>query len=107
MNRRVSFHPLAEQELNEAASYYDAASPGLGAAFLDEVERAIKQILEYPEATPLVNRVVHRKLVRRFPYSVMYSVQTDTIRILAIANQKWRPFYWRGRKRLSRGTAKV
>ena len=89
---------MAEQELNEAASYYNAASPGLGTAFLDEVEHAVKQILEYPEAAPLVNRVVRRKLVRRFPYSVMYSVQTDTVRILAIANQKRRPFYWRGRK---------
>jgi hypothetical protein len=93
MNRRVSFHPLAEQELNEAASYYEAGSPGLGATFLNEVEHAINQILEHPKAALLVNRVVRRKLVRRFPYSVMYSVQT-----LAIANQKRRPFYWRGRK---------
>lgn len=98
MTRRISFHPLAEQELNEAASYYNAASPGLGTAFLDEVEHAIKQILEHPRAASLVNRVVRRKLVRRFPYSVLYSVQTDTIRVLAIANQKRRPFYWRGRK---------
>jgi toxin ParE1/3/4 len=98
MTRHISFHPLAEQELNEAANYYNAASPGLGRAFLDEVEHAVTQILEHPEAAPLVNRVVRRKLVRRFPYSVMYSTQTDTIRILAIANQKRRPFYWRGRK---------
>lgn len=98
MTRRSSFHPLAEQELNEAASYYNTVSPGLGTTFLDEVERAVKQILEHPEAAPQVNRVVRRKLVRRFPYSVMYSIQTDTIRILAIANQKRRPFYWRGRK---------
>jgi plasmid stabilization system protein ParE len=74
MTRRSSFHPLAEQELNEAASYYNTASPGLGTAFLDEVEHAVKQILEHPEAAPLVHGVVRRKLVRRFPYSVMYSV---------------------------------
>lgn len=98
MTRQVSFHPLAEQELNEAASYYDAANPGLGATFLDEVERAVKQILEHPEASPLVNRLVRRKLVRRFPYSVMYAIHADSIRMLAIANQKRRPFYWRGRK---------
>jgi plasmid stabilization system protein ParE len=98
MTRQIVFHPLAEQELNEAANYYNGASPGLGAAFLDEVEHAVKQILEQPAAAPLVNGVVRRKLVRRFPYSVMYSIQTDTIRILAIANQKRRPFYWRGRK---------
>ena len=98
MTHRSSFPPLAEQELNEAANYYNAASPGLATAFLGEVEHAVNQILEHPEASPLVNRVVRRKLARRFPYRVMYSVQTDTMRILAIANQKRRPLYWRGRR---------
>ena len=98
MTRRISFHEMAEQELNEAASYYNAQRPGLGNVFLDEVEDATNQIRDHPEAAPLVNRSVRRKLVRRFPYGVMYSVQPDGIRILAIANQKRRPFYWRGRK---------
>ena len=30
MTHEVSFHPLAEQELNDTASYYNATSPGLG-----------------------------------------------------------------------------
>jgi toxin ParE1/3/4 len=98
MMRRVAFHPMAEQELNDAASYYNAQSPGLGNAFLDEVQRAVDQILEHPEAAPLVNRLVRRKLVPRFPYGVMYSLTPDSIRILAIANLKRRPFYWRGRE---------
>jgi hypothetical protein len=34
MTGRVSFHRLAERELNEAAQYYDAECPGLGATFL-------------------------------------------------------------------------
>ena len=71
MTRRVSFHPMAEQELNDAASYYNAQSPGLGHAFLDEVQRAVDQILEHPEAAPLVNHLVRRKLVPRFPYGVI------------------------------------
>jgi len=98
MTHEVSFHPLAEQELNGTASYYNATSPGLGATFLTEVGRALKQIRARPEAAPVVHGVVRRKLVRRFPYSVRYSIQAETIRILAIANQKRRPFYWRGRK---------
>jgi len=60
MNRQVSFHAMAEQELNDAASYYNALRPGLGQAFLDEAERAVTQILEYPEAAPLVNRTVRK-----------------------------------------------
>ena len=97
MTHRVSFHAMAEQELNDAASYYNAIRPGLGQAFLNEVERAVTQIFDYPEAAPLVNHTVRKKQVRRFPYSVLYSVRIEGIRILAIANQKRRPFYWRSR----------
>ncbi len=98
MSRQFSFHPVAEQELNEAAAYYEAESRGLGAAFLKEVEHAVQHVLGYPESAPLVNRLVRRKLVRRFPYAIMYSIIPKGIRILAIANQRRRPFYWRGRK---------
>lgn len=98
MKRRVSFHAMAEQDLNDAASYYNASRPGLGQVFLDEVERAVTQILTYPEGAPLVNRTVRKKLVRRFPYSVMYSIRPEGIRILAIAHQQRRPFYWRSRR---------
>ncbi|HEY7495757.1 MAG TPA: hypothetical protein VIH59_32220 [Candidatus Tectomicrobia bacterium] len=61
MNLLVSFHAMAEQELNDAASYYNASRLGLGQAFLDEVERAVTQIVAYPEAAPLVNRTVRKK----------------------------------------------
>jgi toxin ParE1/3/4 len=62
MMRRVSFHPMAEQELNDAARYYNAQSPGLGNAFLAEVQHTVDQIREHHEAAPLVNRLVRRKL---------------------------------------------
>ena len=40
MNRRVVFHPEAEDELHDATSYHDAESPGLGNALLEDLERA-------------------------------------------------------------------
>ena len=97
MKRRPVFHSEAERELDEVASYYNAESPGLGYSFLDDVEYAVGQILQYPESAPLVNELVRRKLLRRFPYGIFYSVYPDAIRVLAVAHQKRRPFYWRGR----------
>lgn len=94
----VSFHELADVELNEAAQYYDSEVTGLGVAFLAEVERSIKHIRDRPEAAPLIMKFIRRKLLRRFPFSIMYSVVDDTILILAIANQKRRPFYWHRRR---------
>jgi hypothetical protein len=43
---QISFNPLAERELNEAAQYYEVESPDLGAAFLTEVERACALLTE-------------------------------------------------------------
>jgi hypothetical protein len=41
----VSFHPLAERELNDAARYYDLESAGLGVAFLAEAQRCCDSIV--------------------------------------------------------------
>jgi hypothetical protein len=40
--------PLAREELIEAASFYEAKVPGLGAAFLDDVDRSIEVLCESP-----------------------------------------------------------
>lgn len=64
----ISFHEMAEMELNEAARYYESEVEGLGKAFLNEVEHAIEQIKEHAEAAPVILQVVRRKLIRRFPY---------------------------------------
>ena len=93
----LSFNPLAERELNDAAQYYEVESPGLGAAFLDEVERSCQHIVEYPESAPVVLVPVRRRILRRFPYALLYRVGLDAIRILAVMNLKRRPTYWVGR----------
>ena len=98
MTLPVIFHQLAESELNEASVYYAQARPGLGDAFVAEVQRAVDALAASPLAGTEVESGVRWWLVRRFPYSVLYRVRDDHIRILAIAHQKRRPFYWRGRR---------
>ncbi len=36
-------------------------------------------------------------MLRRFPFSIVYCVVDDVIRIVAIAHAKLRPGYWRSR----------
>ena len=95
---RFSIHEDAETELSAATNYYESQSPGLGRAFIKEFERAVHQILTYSLSCQLVNRTVRRKVLRRFPYNIMYSVKADTIRVLAITPQSRGPFYWSSRK---------
>ncbi len=93
----VSFHDLAKIELNEAAQYYEGESPGLGQAFVTAVERCTDQIVRYPEAGLAIRGSVRRRLVRRFPYALLYRVKPTAVRILAVMNLKRRPAYWVGR----------
>lgn len=93
----VGFHPAARLELLETAGFYDLERPGLGAEFLDEVERAILNIVSHPEASPVLLGSVRKRPVARFPYSVVYSVSEVGVRVSTIAHRSRRPFYWRGR----------
>ena len=73
--RTISFHKLAEKELNEAAAYYYAIRPALGEAFLKEIGHCLRSASEFPEAGPVLVGSIRRKLARRFPYAVVHSVR--------------------------------
>ena len=96
--RAVIFHELAESELNEASAYYAQTRPDMEDAFIAEVERAVVALTASPQAGTEVESDVRWWLVKRFPYSVLYRLCDDQIRVLAIAHQKRRPFYWRERR---------
>lgn len=94
---RITFHPAAQIEVIDAARYYDMRSSGLGADLLDEVERALGQIAENPDASRRSGRRTRRKPLWRFPYCLIYACSPDGLRVVAFAHQKRRPFYWKGR----------
>ena len=95
---RPGFHELAEHELNQAAQYYELEEPGLGSAFLDGVDRCLRSIAEHPDAGQILQGSVRRRLLRRFPYALLYKIKPSGIRILAVMNLKRRPNYWVGRE---------
>jgi len=97
VSRQVRLHPAAQQELEEAAAYYDLEGPGLGSAFLGDFEKAGEHIRLFPESSPIARKHARRKLMARFPYVVVYSLVDDHIFILAVAHSRRRPFYWQDR----------
>jgi toxin ParE1/3/4 len=97
MSPPLRFHPAALRELEEGAAFYNLEGPGLGSAFLDEIDHALRQIGTFPDSSPLVLGPVRKKVVGGFPYSVIYSEIDETVVVLAVAHQRRRPFYWRDR----------
>ncbi len=94
----VSVHEEATEELGNAAKWYDEHLSGLGKDFTDEVEKVMEFVCSFPEAAPKTRGGARKRILHRFPYNIIYRIMPDKIRILAIAHQKRRPFYWRGRK---------
>lgn len=68
MTRRMVFRPEAEDEIAEAAQWYEARGLGLGANFLRAVEACIGSIQRNPLSHEKVFGNVRRAVLRRFPY---------------------------------------
>ncbi len=62
-----SFHPEAEEELNDAIDYYEGIEHGLGYDFALEAHSTIKRSVEFPKAWALLEGEIRRSLVKRFP----------------------------------------
>lgn len=94
---RVTFNELATRELNDAAQYYEQEQAGLGASFINEIERCTQEVLSFPQAGTPVLGSIRRRLCQRFPYALLYNATEDEVRILAVMNLRRRPGYWVGR----------
>jgi plasmid stabilization system protein ParE len=95
--RRVAYHRLAARELLEGVRYYDRQVPGVGEQFLSEVER----VLAFIKAEPLLGRIEGERRrswpVHRFPYRIVYELDPERFRIIAVAHMSRRPGYWKRR----------
>jgi plasmid stabilization system protein ParE len=89
--------PPAEEEMIEAALFYETASPGLGDDFLDDIQHAIDTARKHPELGAGVAHGFRRMLIRRFPFTVIYAVESEQVVVVAVAHQRRRPEYWKGR----------
>ncbi|MCP5543339.1 MAG: type II toxin-antitoxin system RelE/ParE family toxin [Akkermansiaceae bacterium] len=83
-------------EIREAAEFYEDRVSGLGADFLDEVDAAIDRMLHFPEAWGRLGEEFRKCQLRRFPYSIIYSVQLDReVVIVSVFHQSREPRSWR------------
>ncbi len=87
----------AQAELDEAITWYAAQAPGLGEAFLIETLKTIKLIEQFPAVWHPLTPHIRRCRLKRFPYSVVYTLDDDNILVLAVAHQHRKPTYWRSR----------
>ena len=98
------FAPEAVAELEDAYQFYESRLAGLGGDFKSEARHALALVMEYPNAWHPVGDGLRQCRLRRFPYALIYGLDGDRVIVVAVANLRKRPGYWR--KRWKRRPAK-
>jgi toxin ParE1/3/4 len=87
-------HQRARVETIDAVEYYERQRPGLGAQFLAEVEAAIQAVGANPNTGFLYENGLRMRMLKRFPYGVVFGERRGKIVIFAVAHHRRKPGYW-------------
>jgi toxin ParE1/3/4 len=90
----VKYHEAAEEELLSEIAYFELHLPGLGRRFYTEVQRVEKLLAQFPQSGQEISPGARKYAMRAFPFSLIYSIEKDSLLILAVAHQRRRPGYW-------------
>ena len=89
---RVTLHPAAEQDIQEAAAFYEReGSPLVAARFVAEFKRLATLLPQHPEIGSPRSNGRRGFAMSVFPYTVVYRVVVDEIKILVVKHDRKRP----------------
>jgi plasmid stabilization system protein ParE len=90
----LRFRPEARLDIREARAWYEEKASGLGSEFARAVDGAATGILRFPKAFPTVHGQVRKAVLRRFPYSLLFIVESDDIVVLGCFHHRRDPRTW-------------
>jgi plasmid stabilization system protein ParE len=96
---RISLSVEAEADADAATDWYLGYGAFVAAEdFANAIERAFALLCDYPEMGASAAHGTRMLTLQDFPYSVIYRVQGEEIRVIAVAHHSRRPGYWVGRR---------
>ena len=94
MNHSISISSRAQKEITEAFLWYEQQRSGLGVQLMLLLEKKLELLQQNPNLYPTVYKAIHRSLIKKFPYSIFYIVDGNTVEILAFFHMKRKPIRW-------------
>lgn len=92
----MGIHYTAEARIDflKGLEYYEKQQEGLAIDFYKEFIAAEEAVRDTPEFWHLVGKSYRRKHLKRYPYSLVYTIKPDHILIVAVAHSSRMPNYW-------------
>ncbi|MEO9803277.1 MAG: type II toxin-antitoxin system RelE/ParE family toxin [Reichenbachiella sp.] len=97
MNYELIIKPAAEQDLIEIAQWYESQSAGLGKRFLEAIEVKVLFIESNPELYQKRYKEVRFALVKRFPYAIHYTIESQKVYVHAVLSTYKDSIVWKER----------
>ena len=69
----------SKDDVEIAFMWYEIQRRGLGFEFLDCVEMSLSNILKFPEMHKICYSIFRRCVIRRFPFSIFYTIEGEKI----------------------------
>ena len=91
MTYTIVIRPEAEQDIQSTFAWYEENRLGLGHDFLLQVDAGLQWIQRHPAVHPADYKEVRTHVLKRFPYKVIYRIESDHIIILAVLHGKRGP----------------
>jgi plasmid stabilization system protein ParE len=89
---KITLHPAAERDLTEAAAFYEReGSVGLAARFVAEFKRVATLIAAQPGIGAPREQGRRGFAMSVFPYTIIYRVRGEEVRILVVKHDSRRP----------------
>jgi toxin ParE1/3/4 len=99
VSKPIRIEPEAEADIAEAMAWYDEVRAGLADEYFEVIRPAVRALATPGPECRLIQGIatglgVRRKLVKRFPYMIVFIELPIVIRVLAVAHVKRRPGFW-------------
>ena len=93
----VHFTEAARVELIDAQDWYKAEAPGLGRRFRAEIDSIVQRMTDNPRQFPMVFKTLRRARAKKFPYSLFFLIEPDTLLVVACFHSSRDPRHWQKR----------
>ena len=91
---KVKLSDDALLDRREVEAWYRGASREVAARFRSDLRAALEFIGRFPLGAPVFRGSTRGKTMKRFPFTILYEILPDRIRVIAIADERRDPEHY-------------
>jgi plasmid stabilization system protein ParE len=94
---RLQAEAAVEFDVESAFQWYETEESGLGFEFLKQLRGCYERLLSAPYVYQELSSGIRRALTKRFPYAVYFSIEDESVVVLAVLHTARDPEEWQHR----------